>query len=256
MSVKEVLSRLARRTDVDGVALLGSGTSELGPASDYDVLVVLATREPIPDLALTEIDGRLADVLFVATHAIEAALSGTAVAGPWNRGRLLAWLRQARIELDRSGRLHKLQDTARKVVDRAEPADFEKLWFRLNYDVKHTRRLLKSDDPVYQTAVDLRLLFGLDQTLNWYFAIRMLPWHGQKEAVKYLMAHDPDFLDLLRKCLAETDRSKKVALYEQLVAKAVAPLGGRWPDGFTGVQVPQGTSVEEGLAVWARLVGE
>jgi hypothetical protein len=39
--------------------------------------------------------------------------------------------------------------------------------------------------------------------------------------------------------LAATDRARKVALYEQLAALTLAPLGGLWLDDATAVQ-PQG----------------
>ena len=119
--------------------------------------------------------------------------------------------------------------------------------------------MLASDDPVYLMAVDIRLLYSLPEVFVGYSRARDLPWRGEKELIRYLQRHDPRFLDIFRQCIAETDRERKVVLYEQAAALALAPVGGLWPQEATAVQLQSGAAwqsdaVESALAFWERLV--
>lgn len=88
--------------------------------------------------------------------------------------------------------------------------------------------MLATDDPDYVTALDVRLLYGLGDVLTGYFAIRSQRWEGEKAAIRRLREHDPAFLVLFKRCLAEQDRHAKFALYEQLCREATASDGGLW----------------------------
>jgi hypothetical protein len=50
-----------------------------------------------------------------------------------------------------------------------------------------------------------------------------------------MQGSDPGYLALLRECLAATDRERRVHLYGQLVAAALAPIGEPWQPGLTAV---------------------
>lgn len=74
-SFEEVIARLATHTAVDGLLSIGSlSRSELTPSSDYDLLVLLR-EAPLPlQVALTSIDRRLADIIFVNVVELEHLL--------------------------------------------------------------------------------------------------------------------------------------------------------------------------------------
>ncbi|HEX8906187.1 MAG TPA: hypothetical protein VF771_15165, partial [Longimicrobiaceae bacterium] len=88
-------------------------------------------------------------------------------------------------------------------------------WLTVGYNVAHARRYLLSVDPVAREAVDVRLLYSLMEVVGHYFTVRRVPWRGEKPALRYLMRHDPGYLDRLRRCLVEADRQRKVELYEE-----------------------------------------
>jgi hypothetical protein len=67
-----------------------------------------------------------------------------------------------------------------------------------------------------------------------YFAIRGLPWPGDKAAMRALEAQDPGYLVLFRQFIAQSRRAEKARRYAELAALAAAPLGGLWPPGWTG----------------------
>lgn len=103
------------------------------------------------------------------------------------------------------------------------------------------------------------MLNGLASICRSHLEIRHVPWEGEKTAIRYLMAHDPDFLASFRACLAEQDRVRKVARFESLVERALAPAGTLWRPGITGVHLADTTEqparVDDALAYWASLLG-
>jgi len=135
-------------------------------------------------------------------------------------------------------------------------------WYKINYNVRHTRRIVASNDPIYLAAVDFRLLYGLAELLPAYFKLRRMPWPGEKGALRHLADRDAAYLALFQACAHEPDRARKARLYEELAAATLAPLGGLWPDGATAVTVElrpdeeltPGT-LERALAFWAEPLG-
>ncbi len=269
MTLDEVLRRLAQHKLVDGVLLLGStGTDSLTPTSDYDLLLVLADLPDAPRLVTTWVEGRLTGVYCTTVSAIERVAVSPA---SWRNGSeeatLLTWLQEGRLVSDRTGRIAMAQDRARG-ARLALPAerDIEEAWREIGYNVAQLQRYLGSDDPTTQIAVDLRLLYSLFEVAARYFMVRRLPWRGEKAAVRYWSTQDPEYLDVLRRCLAEPDRRRKASLYEDLARRTLAPVGGLWEAGTTVVAPggPWGAGLEtrpigttaEVLALWDHLTGD
>ncbi len=132
-------------------------------------------------------------------------------------------------------------------------------WFNCNYDLQHTKRLLTSSDPVSLLAGDLRLLTNISGLLRTYFLIRQVPWQGAKEAIRYLMSYDPDYVEVLQRCVAETHRERKVDLYEQVAALTLAPLGSLWSYDATAIELRtegemQPELLQAAFAWWEQLI--
>jgi hypothetical protein len=252
-------ARMARHPAVQGIVILGSGANaSLTDASDYDVLVVL--DQPVPPLfvALTSVGGRLTDVIFVSPALIEQGVLGDEHSDEW-RLRVAYWLVSGDVVFDRNGIIGnaRTQLGGGSTEPRHSAGAIYARWFSVNYDLAQTRRIATSTDPVYAMTVDLRLLFGLHQLWMAYFAFRQLPWRGDKHAIRYLLTHDGPFLETFRRCLAETDRERKVALYGELVAMVTEPVGGVWPEGGTHIQVqPEAANTPSNLEAAERLWAE
>jgi predicted nucleotidyltransferase len=239
-SLDEVVVRLTRHREVESIAILGSGAKGmLNPASDYDVLVV-HSEMPVPvSLVLTTIAQRLAEVVFLSADTIEQWLTTETFDAGNNAGPMLRRLQKARVAFDRTGRLTRLYEKALSNSWKEEHNQQEmwEAWFYCNYDLQHTKRLLTSTDPIYLMAVDLRLLSGVSDLWKAYFLIRQVPWQGDKEAIRYLMSHDPDYLALLQQCLAEASREGKVQLYAKVAELTLAPLGALWSYDATAIEL-------------------
>ena len=263
LSLDEVTARLAAKDVVDGLLTIGSrNRNELTPASDYDLIVIL--REvPVPlHVALTYIDHRITDIIFVSVAEIARLLQNdrSPIAASWDQAQLIQWLRTGQIVFDRSGQIKRAQN---RVSEQPEKKAIENevysAWFSINYNLKHIRRLLVSDDPAYRMAVDLRLLFSLHDLWRFYFLLRDLPPQGEKAQFRYLSAHDPVYLERFQQCLAESNRKQKVLLYEKLAQLTLAPVGALWEDNETAILPEPGANwkantVQDALALWETLV--
>ena len=102
------------------------------------------------------------------------------------------------------------------------------------------------------------LIVGLAGIPRAYYQIRQLLWAGQKDAVRYLEAHDPRFLTLLREAIQSSDRVQKGQLYQKLVATVLAPVGGIWEEQGTAIYLRDGDRHPEGVEIaqefWKDLV--
>jgi hypothetical protein len=213
-------------------------------------------------VGLATIDGRLTDLLFVTTAAVAAVaeLSAPVSYDSW-LGRTVEWLRDGELVFDRAGRLAR----ARAHVSDGEwlagrtTAELQAIWFRGWYDLRQTRRLLASDDPVQHLTVDMRLLYSVYHAWTSWFEARGLRWQGDKAAIRHLERHDPVFLAAMRACLAAGDRHERFRLYAQLTEQALAPLGPPPADDATMLEFERGADVQLGavraaLAFWDALL--
>jgi predicted nucleotidyltransferase len=268
LALDSAIGRLAAHAAVDGVVVMGSASSgALNPSSDYDLFVVMSSMPEPLYLVLTTIDGRLAEIYFTTTACIDGMLAlDEPTPGDLDEAVAVQWLQTGRIAFDRSGRLERLRlkvqsdswrDLARANETRTE--DVYAYWWKINYNLRQTERMLLSDDPAYLMAVDIRLLYSLPEVFVGYARARGIPWRGEKQLIRHLTQHDQAFLDLFRRCIAETDRARKVALYAQAAALALEPVGGLWASGATGVQIKidpafQPQQIERALAFWQSLI--
>ncbi len=268
LSLGEVIARLSEKRAVEGVLVMGSGgTADMHPASDYDLYVVLNDMPSPLYLVVTEIDHRLAEIYFGSAEKLEGYLAAEPPLQPVDiDAAVIRWLQTGRIAFDRSGLMSAAQEKFRERAwqDWFKPhtdLQLHQTWFSVNYNLAQTRRMLASPDPVYRTAVDLRLLYTIMEVWQAYFKLRRLPSLGEKHDIRYLAANEPEYLDLFRCCLAEPEPARKFELYRRLAELALAPMGGLWREVTTAMQlrgetVCQPDTLDNALAFWRELVTE
>jgi hypothetical protein len=270
LTLDEVIARLALHDAVDGVLLMGTtGQNALSPASDYDLVVVLSSLpEPIA-LLHTVIDQRLAEVYFFTTDTLDQITDeqnnaqGGALPSAGDRVALYTWLQTGRITFDRSGCLARVQQHLRTTEWFKPAGDAQRyaIWFGSNYNLQHTKWIARSNEPLYQREVDIRLMFTVFFLFCDYFHIRGLPWQGSKAAMRWLEHHDPAYLTLFHSFLDAANRADKLAIYEELVQLTVAPAGQLLSQEHSAVNFAPDTAfepgmIERGLAFWESLLGE
>lgn len=247
--------------------LLGStGGGDFSPTSDIDALVVFSMLPAPLRIVNTWIDGRFAEVYCTTVDALDRIVRAQS---PYPDGSeeatVLGWLRTGRVYADRHGRLQQLQARADDPPPPALPGDaaIYEAWRKIGYNLAQVKRYLVANDSLSQTAIDLRLLYSVDEVKLHYFTVRRLPWHGEKPAIRYWTEHDPDFLAELRQYFDETDRAQRVARYERLARLALAPAAELWGTGETAISLGAGYGTgasvtdpepETALAFWQNLL--
>ncbi|MCE7989429.1 MAG: hypothetical protein DYG89_50400 [Caldilinea sp. CFX5] len=238
LALEEVIARLSQQAAVDGLVVVGSAAQEqLTPASDYDLVLILAAM-PVPlHVGVTYIDGRFTDLLFHTVDQVEQILAATTPVDFWDwTGRLIDWLQTGNVVFDRHGKIGQAQAKVKSGVwlqTNNDQATYG-AWQSINYNLQVVRRYLAADDPAYLAAADIRMmLFGPQDLFFTYFTVRGLPPDNEKKVIQYLQSHDPEYLWLFNRFLTEQDRHVKYQLYEELAALTLAPVGGLWPTGET-----------------------
>lgn len=234
MTLDEVLARLAQNEAVEGVLLIGSTRElDLRPHSDYDLLVVLREMPLPPGILLTVIDDRLADILFVRSSFVDKILSPDfEEASDEQEGFLLEHLKNGSIAYDRDGRIRKVQH---KLIGRqwfVKPNNrrvYTEAVRGIHYNYQHNRRYFDSSEPIYQTALEVRLLYSLMQVILSYFIVRRLPWQGEVKAIQYWRENDPDFLTLFETYQGAPNLKDRFKAYTKMAERTLEPVGGLWP---------------------------
>lgn len=230
-----LIARLAACADIAGVLALGTTRgNRLTTASDLDLVLVLSAWPAPIHVGVTHVAGRLTDLLFldlVKVRALAANDQSLPLSDPLAVG--AAWLLTGEILFDRHGDLARAQARLRSMPDSPlrprTTGELYGMWFHLNFNLAHNRRLHASDDPLYRLALDYRLLFCLADLLVQYIELHGMRWEGEKTALRYLAAHDPAYLQLYRQALGAVSRTERFALYEQLCALTCASVGPLWP---------------------------
>ncbi len=236
LTLNEVLRRLSSNETIEGIIVIGSAAKNaLTAVSDYDLAIVFS-ETPVPlHVGVTNIDGRFADLVFFGAEHVEQILEATDSFADRDRaGVLVRYLADGNLAYDRKDRLALARRKAQK-GDWLQPiAATEMLgsWTRINYNLQVVRRYLDSNEPLHLMTADMRMaIYGPSDLFFNYFTVREIHWRGEKEAIRHLKHHDPEYLSLFNRFLTEGERNAKFALYERLAALTVAPVGGLWRDG-------------------------
>jgi predicted nucleotidyltransferase len=229
LSLNSVMQRLQRHHQVYGIILIGSGAhGTLKSESDYDILLFVTDMPAGLDVLLTTVDGRLTDVLFYDIQTLENLLEQTKLVSNSLQGVILSWIQQGAIFYDPTTMLEQTKSRQIETPFHATPSELFSLWNRVNFNLAHGERMLKSNDDVYLQAMDLRFLYMLDEVLQAFMLTHQIPQRGEKHTIRVMHANYPDDLDLYMKTLRTADRQEKFRYYTQFAERALAPIGGLW----------------------------
>ena len=251
-SLEAVTARLTAQTAVAGILYIGStGQEHFHAASDYDLLLLVDNR-PVPiQYLITTIAGRLSDIIIITVDELETRLQ--------QESALVNWLGQGEIVYDRD----RLLATARAhlpapgEVSRTAPITKLNHLNGINYNLRQNERMWRQPEPTYQHALAIRLLYSVSDILVAYFALRDLPWQGEKEAIHHWQRTDPSFWRLLDQYLHSATLEEQMPLYRRLAAAAVAPAGPLWPADASHMSLAGSATIadiETGWQWWRALV--
>lgn len=226
-SLQEIIDKLSKNDNVDAVLLCGTtATGTQTKSSDYDLVIVIREKPERLLSLFTYIDSLPADIFFYSLADIKQIISDKKVkegGETW----LLHWLPKGKISFDKSGDLSKLQSMISEIQ---YPLDISAgtSAYKINYNLVNNTRYFESNDPLYHSALEIRLLYSIVEALVGYFSMRHIYWEGEKKAIQYLENKDPEYLSIFQKTARASNLQDKFTAYCDLVEKSFTSEYPKW----------------------------
>lgn len=226
-SLQEIIAKLSLNDNVDALLLCGStATGTQTKSSDYD-LVLVVKEKPEKLLSLfTYVSNLPADIFFYSLADIKRIISdkqAKEVGETW----LMRWLPKGKISFDKSGDLSKLHNMISEIRCLPDTSAGTSA-YKINYNLVNNTRYFESNDPLYHSALEIRLLYSIVETLVGYFSMRHIYWEGEKKAIQYLEENDPEYLSIFQKTARASNLQDKFAAYRDLVEKSFTTEYSKW----------------------------
>lgn len=221
--LQKIIGTLQAKPAVDAVLLTGSYGQSSRPYSDIDLVIILADNAIGMKSLYAWLDGTFADIFFFDIKDLEGLLASPTV--PANTGDLLAslyvWTRKGEIQFDNSGRLTELK--SRQIALEVPKEQQAELWTGINYNYVANVRYLRSGDPAYHAALELRLLYAVPQAITGYFSFRNIPWEGEKFALSFLEKNQPELYEAFFAFTSSANLQERFSAYERMVQQVLTP---------------------------------
>jgi len=226
-SLQEIITKLSQNDNIDALLLCGStATEKQTKSSDYD-LVLVVKEKPEKLLSLfTYINGLPADIFFYSLADIKRIISDKQ-AKEGGETWLIHWLPKGKISFDKSGDLSKLQSMISEIQCPPDTSASTSA-YKVNYNLVNNTRYFESNDPLYHSALEIRLLYSIVEALVGYFSMRHIYWEGEKKAIQYLEDKDPEYLSIFQKTARASDLRDKFSAYRDLVEKSFTTEYAKW----------------------------
>jgi len=229
-SLQEIIAKLSPNDNVDALLLCGStATGKQTKSSDYD-LVLIVKEKPEKLLSLfTYINGLPADIFFYTVADIKRIVLDKQIkegGETW----LLHWLSKGKVSFDKSGDLSKLQSMISEIQYPLGTSASTSA-YKINYNLVNNMRYFESNDPLYHSALEIRLLYSIVEALVGYFSMRLIYWEGEKKAIQYLEENDSEYLSIFQKAVRASNLQDKFTAYKDLVEKSFTTEYPKWDKG-------------------------
>lgn len=225
--MEEIITKLSQNDNVDALLLCGStATGTQTNSSDHD-LVLVVKEKPDKLLSLfTYINGLPADIFFYSLGDIKRIVLDKQIK-EGGESWLMHWLPKGKISFDKSGDLSKLQNMISEIQCPPDTSAGTSA-YKINYNLVNNTRYFESNDPLYHSALEIRLLYSIVEALAGYFSMRRIYWEGEKKAIQYLEDEDPEYLSIFQKSARASNLQDKFAAYRDLVEKSFTTEYPKW----------------------------
>lgn len=217
------LTSLQQHDRYEGCFVFGSYvTGEIHAQSDLDVVVLVADAASCPEVSHPRLNEIRLDISFNSFESIQRYIHKTlALSLPPK-----PWLYDTyRILFDKQGRLHEL---AAWVQQNAKPAaytaaDEDDIQVTCYYTLTKARKALETQPEVALLVMQT----DLNDLLRYYYKLAGRWRVSNKKLLHDLQSWDPIMHELLRAFLTATTAAQKFVVWEQMIDRVLAPLGGR-----------------------------
>jgi len=226
-SLQEIINTLSKNNNVDALLLCGTtATGTQTKSSDYD-LVLVVKEKPDKLLSLfTYINGLPADIFFYSSDDIKRILLDKQI----NEGGetwLMHWLPKGKISFDKSGDLSKLHNMISEIQCPPDTSAGTSA-YKVNYNLINNTRYFESNDPLYHSALEIRLLYSIVEAMVGYFSMRHIYWEGEKKAIQFLEENNRVYLSTFQKATRASNLQDKFTAYRELAEKSFTTEYPKW----------------------------
>lgn len=218
-SLNKVIENLKLNDDIDSVFLTGSNAVNKSKSySDIDLVVILKENKNSLYSLYKWIDGIFVEVFFFDMSDIQRIASSKNIDSDNFDAILLDWIRKSNIYFDKSGMITNLKSKLSE-IDTSHVSEKSKrgYWQRINHNYIADKRYFESNDPTYHEALEVKLFYSMEQVICGYFALRDVPWRGEKNAVLYMKESAKDFYKIFQYYTSATSLAERFKAYSQMI---------------------------------------
>lgn len=213
-----LLKNLKENEQIDAVFITGS--SAIGSEtkdSDIDLVIVLQENSTKLRSVYEVVDDTFADIFFFTTENVKDLLNQTEVVANAMDGMFITWLQKSKVVFDKSNTTTKLKEKLADIKLIVSESDRFQGLQTVSYSYYHNHRYYRSGKSEYLAALEIRLCQSVLEILTTYFALRELPWRGEKYAVQTLTETSPALYKAWNEFLAATSIDERMKAYEAMV---------------------------------------
>jgi len=258
--LETIIKNLESNNDVDAAFLAGSFVNDKRPYSDIDLIIILKKNVECIKSVFTWIDGIFADIFFFDLENIDNTMNAN-----WSpaisherkhlmNSLLIHWLKEGAVQFDKSGKLTELKSKEVN-LNKVGKGIKEWCWLEINYSLETNNRYFNSNDPIYQEALEMRLLLrSIPQLIEGYFAFRDIPWRGEKNAVKYFKEKDSVFYSKFLGFSKSSLLKDRFEYYKQMVDLIFTSDYSLWSKGGVYPKRNDDTNDSRLIKYWKNLI--
>ncbi len=258
-----VIEKLRRNRNVDAAFVTGSaGIGKATKHSDIDLVVIIKRNPACIYAVYTRIKGVFADIFFFTHADLREITDKKDTSANEINAIFITWLEKADIQFDKSGKLTALKKRVltpgyKKAYGNVGLEGQFSSWQKANYNFIQNMRYFNSANPVYHEALELRLLYSTIELVTAYFALRNIPWRGEKQAMSYFKEFDPTYHALLHRYFSASTLQQKMTQYRQLARRTFTKKYPPWnKDQIVAISEKHGSAKrqKEMLKYWRMLI--
>ena len=214
-----IIEKLKLNRDVDAMLITGSlGVGKSKPYSDIDLVVILKENKNSLYSLYKWIGGIFAEIFFFDMSDIQRINTSKNIDSDNFDAILLDWVKKSNIYFDKSGVTTYLKSKSSE-IDISLVSEKSKNGYcqRINHNYITDKRYFESGDKIYHESLEMKLFYSMEQIICGYFALRDMPWRGEKNAILYMKENAKDFYKMFQDYTSATSLIERFKAYSHMV---------------------------------------
>lgn len=214
----KLIEYIARQDEVIGLFAVGSTAYEVfKPYSDYDLIIVLKSKPGILFMCTAEADGKLVEMIFTSEDELKNLLAALEICVSSDKYRFANWVKGGQILVDKNGLLQKTKNKIREIFfSEFSYGERQVIWNKIHYNYSQNKRYFSSNEEIYHQALEIRLLYSMEELFGAYLKLQKIPWQGEKDFIKFISNSDLEFKNLIDEYFRANSLNDRFTTYEKI----------------------------------------